>query len=104
MPSWWVREPCPDLLGDDGWRWRVLRTSNAYNFRDPGRAPSCTSRMRRRPGAVLSCPSVSEFDGASVLKCSFFAFGYLRLVSSTIFLIISVTSGETGIGCPSDSA
>jgi hypothetical protein len=31
-----VREACPDLLGDNGWRWRVLRTSNAYNFRDPG--------------------------------------------------------------------
>jgi hypothetical protein len=31
-----VREACPDLLGDSGWRWRVLRTSNAYNFRDPG--------------------------------------------------------------------
>jgi hypothetical protein len=30
-----VRERCPDLLGDNGWRWRVLRTSNAYNFRDP---------------------------------------------------------------------
>jgi len=26
----------PHLLGDNGWRWRVLRTSNAYNFRDPG--------------------------------------------------------------------
>jgi hypothetical protein len=31
-----VREPCPDLLGPDGWRWRVLRTSNAYHFHDPG--------------------------------------------------------------------
>jgi hypothetical protein len=31
-----VRERCSDLLGDYGWRWRVLRTSNAYNFRDPG--------------------------------------------------------------------
>jgi DNA-binding transcriptional MocR family regulator len=31
-----VREPCSDLLGDNGWRWRVLRTSNAYDFRDPG--------------------------------------------------------------------
>jgi hypothetical protein len=31
-----VREACPDLLGADGWRWRVLRTSNAYYFRDPG--------------------------------------------------------------------
>jgi hypothetical protein len=24
------------FLGDNGWRWRVLRTSNAYNFLDPG--------------------------------------------------------------------
>jgi Helix-turn-helix domain len=31
-----VRGRCPDLLGADGWRWRVLRTSNAYHFRDPG--------------------------------------------------------------------
>jgi hypothetical protein len=31
-----VRERCSDLLGDNGWRWRVLRTSNAYTFRDPG--------------------------------------------------------------------
>jgi hypothetical protein len=30
-----VRERCVDLLGDQGWRWRVLRTSNAYSFRDP---------------------------------------------------------------------
>jgi len=29
---------CPDLLGADGWRWRVLRTSNAYHFRDAGAA------------------------------------------------------------------
>jgi hypothetical protein len=31
-----VRERVSDLLGDNGWRWRVLRTSNAYDFRDPG--------------------------------------------------------------------
>jgi hypothetical protein len=31
-----VRERCSDLLGANVWRWRVLRTSNAYNFRDPG--------------------------------------------------------------------
>ena len=30
-----VREPCPDLLGATGWRWRVLRTSNSYAFNDP---------------------------------------------------------------------
>lgn len=33
-----VREPCPDLLGDGGWRWRVLRASNAYAFTDPSPA------------------------------------------------------------------
>jgi biotin operon repressor len=33
-----VREACPDLLGASGWRWRVLRTSNAYAFTDPSPA------------------------------------------------------------------
>ena len=33
-----IREPCPDLLGDNGWRWRVLRTSNSYAFTDPSPA------------------------------------------------------------------
>jgi len=33
-----VREPGPDLLGDNGWRWRVLRTSNSYAFNDPSPA------------------------------------------------------------------
>jgi hypothetical protein len=30
-----VRERCRDLWGRAGWRWRVVRTSNAYVFRDP---------------------------------------------------------------------
>jgi hypothetical protein len=30
-----VRERCPDLWGKAGWQWRVVRTSNAYVFRDP---------------------------------------------------------------------
>jgi hypothetical protein len=33
-----IREACPDLLGANGWRWRVLRTSNAYAFTDPSPA------------------------------------------------------------------
>jgi len=46
-----VRESCPDLLGANGWRWRVLRTSNAYNFRDPGaqRSPSLLAGERGAP-------------------------------------------------------
>jgi hypothetical protein len=31
-----IRERCSGLLGSNGWRWRVLRTSNAYAFHDPG--------------------------------------------------------------------
>jgi hypothetical protein len=30
-----IRERCTDLFGRDGWRWRVIRTSNCYQFRDP---------------------------------------------------------------------
>jgi hypothetical protein len=35
-----VRERCRDLFGQEGWRWRVIRTSNAYVFRDPKAAVS----------------------------------------------------------------
>ena len=31
-----VRERCRDLWGRSGWQWRVVRTSNCYQFRDPG--------------------------------------------------------------------
>ena len=30
-----IREQCTDLFGRVAWRWRVIRTSNAYSFRDP---------------------------------------------------------------------
>jgi hypothetical protein len=30
-----IRERCTDLFGREGWRWRVIRTSNAYQFIDP---------------------------------------------------------------------
>jgi hypothetical protein len=30
-----IREACTDLFGRTTWRWRVIRTSNAYAFRDP---------------------------------------------------------------------
>jgi helix-turn-helix protein len=68
-----VREPCPDLLGDQGWRWRVLRTSNAYNFRDPGAPDSSKSEkptgtpnqdffssIRARREVKLTVPSTLE--------------------------------------------
>lgn len=30
-----IREQCVDLFGRSAWRWRMVRTSNAYAFRDP---------------------------------------------------------------------
>jgi hypothetical protein len=33
-----VREAAPDLFDGCGWRWRVIRTSNAYAFTDPSPA------------------------------------------------------------------
>ena len=49
-----VREACTDLFGRHGWRWRVVRTSNAYVFRDPqaafsGRFPS---KSENPPGTL----------------------------------------------------
>jgi hypothetical protein len=35
-----IRERCRDLWGREGWRWRVIRTSNAYVFVDPNAAVS----------------------------------------------------------------
>jgi hypothetical protein len=47
-----VRESCPDLLGDEGWRWRVLRTSNSYAFTDPSPAAERpnSSKSENQPG------------------------------------------------------
>jgi hypothetical protein len=39
-----IRERCTDLFGRDGWRWRVIRTSNAYVLIDPA------SKSDRRMG------------------------------------------------------
>jgi hypothetical protein len=39
-----IRERCRDLFGHEGWCWRVIRTSNAYVFRDPKSSTSPTSR------------------------------------------------------------
>ena len=38
-----VRERCTDLFGHHGWRWRVIRTSNCYQLRDPQQANSSKS-------------------------------------------------------------
>ena len=47
-----IRERCRDLFGHEGWRWRVIRTSNAYVFRDPQAAVSggFASKSENRTG------------------------------------------------------
>jgi hypothetical protein len=53
-----IRERCVDLFGYQGWRWRVIRTSNAYQFRDPKPGASAppnrgkSSRSENPPGTL----------------------------------------------------
>ena len=46
-----IRERCRDLWGHEGWRWRVIRTSNTYVFRD---------RTRRIWPAFLPSPKIGR--------------------------------------------
>jgi len=41
-----IREACTDLFGRHGWRWRVIRTSNAYVLRDPKTAKTGRSSSK----------------------------------------------------------
>ena len=47
-----IRERCTDLFGCQGWRWRVIRTSNAYQFIDPQaeRNRGVPSKCKNPPG------------------------------------------------------
>jgi hypothetical protein len=49
-----IRERYRDLFGHQGWRWRVIRTSNAYVFRDPKAAVSggFASKSENRAGTL----------------------------------------------------
>jgi hypothetical protein len=71
-----VRERCSDHLGDNGWRWRVLRTSNAYNFRDPG-SPE-PSKSKKPTGTTIqdsfssmSLRTLAQIDGSAALEAVF---------------------------------
>ena len=66
-----VRERCADLLGADGWRWRVMRTSNAYEFHDPGAAdrpdPSKSEKRARTANQDLLLFNEALFRGSSAV-------------------------------------
>jgi hypothetical protein len=63
-----VRERCEDLFGRNGWRWRVIRTSNAYVFRDPiaeqsAVASQFSSKSENPPGTLnqeIQTPSAAS--------------------------------------------
>jgi hypothetical protein len=69
-----VRERCADLFGRDGWRWRVIRTSNAYVFRDPKAAETAgvPSKSDQRTGTpdqdVLNLVPARPIDPDSPLQ------------------------------------
>jgi hypothetical protein len=65
-----VREAAPDLFDGLGWRWRVIRTSNAYNFRDPQastEAPVASKSEKPTETAnqafSLLCPVIFRLQG-----------------------------------------
>jgi hypothetical protein len=61
-----IRERCQDLFGRDGWRWRVIRTSNAYQLRDPkAAAPGAfPSKSENQAGTPIQDDSQSAMAAA----------------------------------------
>ena len=51
-----IRERCRDLFGRDGWRWRVVRSSNAYVLIDPA---SKSDQRTGTPNQDVSMPSAT---------------------------------------------
>jgi hypothetical protein len=61
-----VHERCADLLGDNGWRWRVLRTSNAYAFTDPSPADDRPNSSKSEKPTGTPNQDFSSFNVAHV--------------------------------------
>jgi hypothetical protein len=58
-----IRERCTDLFGCQGWRWRVIRTSNAYQFIDPQ-----AERNRGVPSKCKNPPGTQDQDLSKPLQ------------------------------------
>jgi hypothetical protein len=58
-----IRERCTDLFGRDSWRWRVIRTSNAYQFIDPQ-----AERNRGVPSECKKPPGTQDQDLSKPLQ------------------------------------
>ena len=76
-----IREQCTDLFGRDGWRWRVIRTSNAYVLIDPqmavqARLPSKSDQRTGTTDQELSKPlEAPAVDPRSPLERALARFG-----------------------------
>src|SRR5215472_18211400 len=68
-----IRERCRDLFDRDGWRWRVVRTSNAYVLIDPA---SKSDQRTGTPNQDVSIPSAAPaIDPDSPLEHALARFG-----------------------------
>ncbi len=56
-----IRERCEDLFGRMGTRWRVIRTSNAYHFRDPLPSKTPDNLANSSKSGFLSGTPIQEF-------------------------------------------
>jgi DNA-binding transcriptional MocR family regulator len=53
-----IRERCRDLWGRDSWRWRVIRTSNAYVLNDPAsKSDQRTGTPDQEDSKLLQAPA-----------------------------------------------
>ena len=68
-----IREACTDLFGRHGWRWRVIRTSNAYVFLDP--ASEFGNRMGTLNQEIPISESAAAIDPHSPLERALERFG-----------------------------
>jgi hypothetical protein len=55
-----IRERCRDLFGRDGWRWRVIRTSNAYVLIDPSKSDQRTGTPDQEDSKLLQAPAIDS--------------------------------------------
>jgi hypothetical protein len=73
-----IRERVTDLFGREGWRWRVIRTSNSYAFADP-KVGRFSSKSGNRSGTqnqvILGSVSASATAPDSPLEAALARFG-----------------------------
>ena len=68
-----IRERCRDLFGREGWRWRVIRTSNAYVLIDPAsKSDQRTGTPDQEVSKPLQAPAI---DPQSPLERALARFG-----------------------------